>query len=95
VEGKLVCEDHLCGKIGYVALDAGTLSLINYMRKIPLERTWRLRMRHEMKAPLLMGLLDWFCCHTRKEIQSIKVLEQILPSCGFSSRSTGKPLERK
>jgi len=47
-------------------------------------------MRREMKAPLLMGLLDWFCYHTRKEIQSIKVLEQILPSCGFSW-----PLNRK
>jgi hypothetical protein len=41
-------------------------------------------MRREMKAPLLMGLLDWFCYNTRKEIQSIKVLEQILPSCEFS-----------
>ncbi len=41
-------------------------------------------MRQEMKAPLLTGLLDWFCYHTSKELQSIKVIEQILPSCGFS-----------
>ena len=41
-------------------------------------------MRREMRAPLLTGLLDWFGYHTRKEIKSIKVLEQILPSCGFS-----------
>ena len=82
--GKLVCEDHFCPNTAYVALDMGTLALIHYMRKIPLEKIWRLRMRQEMKAPLLMGLLDWFCYHTRKEIQSIKVLNQILPSCGFS-----------
>jgi len=83
-DGKLVCEDHFCPNTSYVTLDTGTLALIHYLRKIPLERTWRLRMRREMKAPLLMGLLDWFCYHTRKEIQSIKVLEQILPPCGFS-----------
>ena len=41
-------------------------------------------MRQEMKAPLLRGLLDWFGYHTGKQIQSIKVLEQILPSYGFS-----------
>jgi len=75
--GKLVCEDHFCANTGYVGLDLGTLALIHYMRKIPLEKIWRLRMRREMKAPLLTGLLDWFCYHTRKQIQSIKVLEQI------------------
>ncbi len=93
--GKLVCEDHFCPSTAYVALDMGTLALIHYMRKIPLEKTWRLRMRQEMKAPLLMGLLDWFCYHTRKEIQSIKVLEQILPSRGFAWSLNRKNREGK
>ena len=88
--GKLVCEDHFCPNTAYVALDVGTLALIHYMREIPLEKIWRLRMRQEMKAPLLMGLLDWFCYHTRKEIQSIKVLNQILPSCGLSRSVNNK-----
>ncbi len=84
-QGKLVCQDHFCSNnSGYIALDMGTLALIHYLRKIPLEKIWRLRMRHEMKTPLLRGLLDWFAYHTGKQIQSIKVLEQILPSCGFS-----------
>jgi DNA repair protein RecO (recombination protein O) len=77
--GKLVCEDHFCPGPGFIALDVGTLALIHYMRKIPLEKTWRLQMRREMRAPLLTGMLDWFCFHTGKEIQSIKVLEQIMP----------------
>ncbi|MCL5405577.1 MAG: DNA repair protein RecO [Deltaproteobacteria bacterium] len=88
-QGKLVCTDHFSPDSGYIALDTGTLALINYMRKIPLEKTWRLRMRREMRAPLLTGLLDWFRYHTRKEIQSIKVLEQIFPSCGISSSIVG------
>ncbi|HYA42251.1 MAG TPA: DNA repair protein RecO [Syntrophobacteraceae bacterium] len=77
VHGKLVCADHFCANTGYIAVDLGTLALMHYMRKIPLDRIWRLRMRREMRAPLLTGLLDWFCYHTRREIRSIKVLDQI------------------
>ncbi len=82
--GKLVCEDHFSANSRCVALDLGTLALIHYLRKIPLEKIWRLRMRQEMKMPLFIGLLDWFRHNTGKEIKSIKVLEQILPFGGFS-----------
>ena len=84
-QGNLVCIDHFSGASGYITLDAGTLALIHYMRKIPLEKTWRLQLRREMRAPLLVGLLDGFRRHTRKEIQSVKVLEQIFPTCGIWS----------
>ncbi len=94
-QGKLVCADHFYPNDGYIALDSGTLSLIQYMRKLPIEKTWRLRMRQEMKAPLLKGLLDWFRYHTRKEIQSIKVLEQILPSFGICSSIVGSGAGRR
>jgi len=94
-QGKLVCEDHFYPDDDYIALDSGTLSLIRYMRKLPIEKTWRLRMRQEMKAPLLKGLLDWFRYHTRKEIQSIKVLEQILPSFGICSSIVGSGAGRR
>jgi DNA repair protein RecO (recombination protein O) len=83
-QGKLVCNRHGCPDTGHIVLDMGTLALIHYLRRIPIEKIWRLRLRREMKAPLLRGLLDWFGHHTGKQIQSIKVLEQILPSCGFS-----------
>ncbi len=87
--GKLICADHFYPDRSYIALDTGTLALIQYMRTIPLEKTWRLRMRQEMKAPLLGGLLDWFRYQTRREIQSVKVIEQILPSWGISSSIVG------
>ena len=89
-QGKLVCIDHFSCNSGYIALDIGTLALIDYMRKIPLEKTWRLRMRREMRAPLLAGILDWFRYHTRREIQSVKVLEQIFPACGIWSSESGR-----
>ena len=92
VQGKLVCQDHFCSNTRYIDLDLGTLGLMQYLSKIPLERMWRLRMRQEMKAPLLRGLLDWFGDHTGKQIQSIKVIEQILPSCGFPGKW---PADRK
>ncbi len=88
-QGKLVCVNHHCPDVSYITLDVGTLALIHYMRKIPLEKTWRLRMRQEIKAPLLTGLLDWFCYHTRKEIQSIKVLDQI------SRKQSGRQIDFK
>lgn len=88
-DGKLLCGNHFCPDSSYISVDTGTLALINFMREIPLDKIWRLRMRREMRAPLLTGLLDWFCHHARKEIKSIRVLEQILPSCGFS-RSINK-----
>ena len=90
-QGKLLCGNHQCPDAGYMTLDMGTLALIHYMRKIPLEKTWRLRIRQEIKEPLLRGLLDWFCHHTRKEIQSIKVLEQIRTQGGFS-RQAGRTI---
>ena len=91
-EGKLVCGDHFLSNTRYIHLDLGTLALIQYLRRIPLDRIWRLRMRQEMKAPLLRDLLDWFAYHTGKQIQSIKVIEQILPSCGFSGN---RPIDEK
>jgi DNA repair protein RecO (recombination protein O) len=78
-QGKLVCQDHFSSNAGYTSLDLGTLALIHHLRRIPLEKIWRLRMRQEMKMPLLRGLLDWFRCHTGTQIKSIKVLDQILP----------------
>ena len=75
-QGKLVCEDHFCPKYRLYRGGFGDTRFGASYKEIPLEKIWRLPMRREMKAPLLMGLLDWFCYHTRKEIQSIKVLDQ-------------------
>jgi DNA repair protein RecO (recombination protein O) len=77
--GRLVCPDHFFPNENYIPLDQGTLALINYSRKIPLDKIWRLRMRQEIKMPLFIGVLDWIRCHTGREIRSLKVLQQILP----------------
>jgi DNA repair protein RecO (recombination protein O) len=76
--GRLVCPDHFSSSENYIALDLGTVALINYSWKIPLDKIWRLRIRQEIKMPLFMGVLDWVRCHTGREIRSLKVLRQIL-----------------
>ncbi|MEN6437325.1 MAG: DNA repair protein RecO [Syntrophobacter sp.] len=80
--GRLVCGDHLPFNRSCVGLDLGTLALIDYSKTIPLDKIWRLRIREEVKMPLLKGLLDWMRHHTGREIRSLKVLCQILPSMG-------------
>ncbi|MEM5786043.1 MAG: DNA repair protein RecO [Syntrophobacteraceae bacterium] len=80
--GRLVCQDHRSPDQRYIALDLGTLALIDYSRKIPLDRIWRLRMRQEVKAPLFRGLLDWIRYHTGREIRSLKVLDQLVAPVG-------------
>ncbi len=90
-QGKLICDRHFCPNTSHIALDVGSLALIHYLRKVPIDRIWRLRMRPEMKMSLLRGLLDWFGYHTGKQIRSLKVLEQILPLCGFSGNRPPGP----
>lgn len=93
-KGRLVCPDHFSPDTRFIALDLGTLALINYLKGIPLERIWRLKVRQEMKMPLLKGLLDSFRYHTGKEINSMKVLEQILPGTGGLSNNSAQPGKR-
>ncbi|MFZ2445516.1 MAG: DNA repair protein RecO [Syntrophobacteraceae bacterium] len=80
--GKLVCPDHVPLDQGHIALDLGTVELIHYARKMPLDKIWRLRMRQAIKMPLFRGFLDWIRYHTGREIRSLKVIEQIMPSMG-------------
>lgn len=77
--GMLVCPDH-CSHEDHTALDLGSLALIHHSRTIPLDKIWRLRLRQEVKMPLLRGLVGWVCQHTGREMQSLKVLEQVLPA---------------
>ncbi|MCE5333616.1 MAG: DNA repair protein RecO [Desulfobacteraceae bacterium] len=79
-QGRLVCPDHFSPNERYTTLDPGSLALIHYSRSIALEKIWRLRVNQAMKMPLLRGLVDWFRCQTGKEVKSMRVLEQILPS---------------
>lgn len=75
--GILACSRHpLVGK-GYLAVDLGTLVLLRETRRSPLDRLWRLKIRHEMKNGLLQGLLDLALHQMGKPLKSLKVLQQI------------------
>ncbi len=78
--GKLLCPDHLAHARGCTVLDIGTLALINHARNIALDKIWRLRLRQEIKTAVFRSLLDWIRHHTGREIRTLKVIEQILPS---------------
>jgi hypothetical protein len=58
-------------------LDLGTLVLIQNLRQLPLTRIWRLRFQKGKKASLMHGLLNWVRHHIRKELKSLKLLEQL------------------
>jgi len=75
--GVLVCPEHRPLDGDNVALDLGTLTLIQQSRRFPLEKLWRLHLLQEQKVPLLHGLLEWICDHIRKNLKSLKLLEQV------------------
>jgi DNA repair protein RecO (recombination protein O) len=75
--GILACSRHpLVGK-GYLAVDLGTLVLLRETRRSPLDKLWRLKIRHDMKNGLLQGLLDLAVHQMGKPLKSLKVLRQI------------------
>ena len=88
-QGTLACSDHHRSQDGPVRLDLGTLVLIRQARLLPLERIWRLRLLQERKAPILHGLLDCIRSHIRRELKSVKLLEQVCAEAGREGRIVG------
>jgi DNA repair protein RecO (recombination protein O) len=76
-QGVLTCPEHPLGPESCIALDLGTLALIQHSRLLPLDRLWRLRLVQERKIPLLYGLADWIRGQIRKDLKSFKLLEQV------------------
>jgi DNA repair protein RecO (recombination protein O) len=75
--GILACSGHpLVGK-GYLTVDLGTLVLLRQTRRSPLDKLWRLKLRHDIKNGLLQSLLDLAVHQTRKPLKSLRVLQQI------------------
>jgi DNA repair protein RecO (recombination protein O) len=75
--GLLACSDHPVERERALELDLGTLLLIGQCRSLSLDRIWRLRFLHDRKVQLFYGLLDWVRGHIRKELKSLKLLEQV------------------
>lgn len=76
-EGVLLCPEHRTTSEDVIKLDLGTLILIQHSRRLPLERVWRLRFLQEKKSLLLHGLTGWIRAHIRKELKSLRMLEQV------------------
>jgi DNA repair protein RecO (recombination protein O) len=76
-QGILVCPEHHPADGNRLRLDLGTLVLIHQSRSFPLTRIWRLRVSQHRKVPLLNGLLDSIREHIKKDLRSLRLLDQL------------------
>jgi DNA repair protein RecO (recombination protein O) len=76
-QGQLLCVEHRPPGDDFLALDLGTLLLIHQCRKLPPDRIWRLRISRDRKTPLLHAMLNWIRAQIRKDLKSLKLLQQI------------------
>jgi len=75
--GALVCSEHRILEEDCVPLDVGTLVLIRNLRRLQLDKVWRMRFHNDKKLPILQGLLDWVRGTIRKDLKTLKVLVQL------------------
>jgi DNA repair protein RecO (recombination protein O) len=75
--GTLVCSEHRVAEDELVMLDLGTLVLIEKARRLPLNMIWRLRIPQGKMAILLRGLLVRVRHTIRKDLKTLKLLEQL------------------
>jgi DNA repair protein RecO (recombination protein O) len=76
-QGVLACSDHRRGDEDGIPLDLGTLALVHQSRRFSVTNIWRLRFMQHRKAPLLQALLGWVRDHLRKDLKSLRLLEQL------------------
>ena len=77
-QGDLFCLQHSSPSKG-LSLDLGTLMLIQQLRRLPLDRIWRLHVLQDNKAKVFDSLIEWICGQIRKDFKSLKLLGQICP----------------
>lgn len=76
-QGTLLCPNHGMGEGGGVALDLGTLTLVQQSRRFSLTKLWRLHFSQHRKAPLLRALLGSVREHRGRDLKSLRLLEQL------------------
>jgi DNA repair protein RecO (recombination protein O) len=76
-QGILICGEHHPADGNRLRLDLGTLLLIHQSRSFPLTRIWRLRIAQHRKVPLLKALLDSIREHIKKDLRSLRLLDQL------------------
>jgi DNA repair protein RecO (recombination protein O) len=75
--GVLACPDHCLRDEDGLQLDLGTLALIHQSRRFAVTKIWRLHFLQHRKGPLLRALLGWVRDHLRKDLKSLRLLEQL------------------
>jgi DNA repair protein RecO (recombination protein O) len=76
-QGVLVCAEHRQADGDRFLLDLGSLVLIHQSRRLPLANIWRLHFLQHRQVPLLNALLDWVREHIKKDLRSMRLLEQL------------------
>jgi DNA repair protein RecO (recombination protein O) len=76
-QGSLVCMDHLQAGGDRLPLDLGTLVLMQQARRLALTNMWRLRFSQYRKVPLFNALLGLVREHIKKELKSLRLLDQL------------------
>ena len=75
--GTLVCTEHGQTDEDRLRLDLGTLVLIQQSRHFSLTNMWRLHFSQYRKVPLFNALLEWVREHIKKDLKSLRLLEQL------------------
>jgi DNA repair protein RecO (recombination protein O) len=76
-QGVLVCTEHRQANGDHFPLDLGSLVLIHQSRRSSLTNIWRLHFSQHRTVPLLNALLDWVREHIKKDLRSLRLLEQL------------------
>jgi DNA repair protein RecO (recombination protein O) len=76
-QGALACREHRRTDTDVFRLDLGTLVLIHQSRRFSLTKIWRLHFLQQRKVPLLHALLGMIREHIKKDLKSLRLLEQL------------------
>jgi len=76
-QGTLVCTEHRQADGDRLQLDLGTLVLIHQSRRFSLANIWRLHFSQYRKVPLFNALLGWVRDHIKKDLKSMRLLDQL------------------
>jgi DNA repair protein RecO (recombination protein O) len=76
-QGVLACWEHRRADVDGFRMDLGTVVLIHQSRRYPLNNIWRLHFLRQRKVPLLNALLGIIREHIRKDLKSLRLLEQL------------------
>jgi DNA repair protein RecO (recombination protein O) len=75
--GELLCLRHTPSAKGFLEVDLGTIMLLRQTRLVPQDQLWRLRLRPEVKLPLLQAEIDLVRHQLGRDLKSLTMLQQL------------------